>query len=178
LDTKAVVARTGLHEYETKLKASFPEEMLLSNIEVDSLSLPEDPVSVKFDFVVPAFEDAEIVYFNPLIDKSLKENPFYQAERAYPVEMPYTTDYIYNLNMEIPAGYKVDELPKSARVLLNNTDGAFEYLISADATLVQMRCRLTIKKASFTPEDYHTLRDFYGFIVKKEAEQIVFKKIK
>jgi hypothetical protein len=35
-----------------------------------------------------------------------------------------------------------------------------------------------LKKANFNPEDYATLRDFFAYVVKKEAEQIVFKKIK
>ena len=80
--------------------------------------------------------------------------------------------------MEIPTGYKVEELPKSTRVSLNENDGMFEYLISSDGKYIQMKCLLDIKTATFTNEDYQTLRDFYGFVVKKEAEQIVFKKIK
>ncbi len=80
--------------------------------------------------------------------------------------------------MDIPKGYKVDELPKSARIMLNEDEGMFEYLISADDASVQMRCRLIINKTFFPNEDYQTLRDFYAYIVKKEAEQIVFKKIK
>jgi len=41
-----------------------------------------------------------------------------------------------------------------------------------------LRYVLNIKKATFDPEDYNNLRDFYTFIVKKEAENIVFKKMK
>ena len=146
LDTKTEIAKSTLPTYEINLKALFPEDILLGNIQVDSLLLPEKPVSVKFDFKLPSFDNADIVYFNPLLGEALKENPFYAAERVYPVEMPYTTDNLYNLNMEIPTGYRVDELPKSARVKLNDTEGLFEYLISADAGSIQMRCRLVIKK--------------------------------
>jgi len=41
-----------------------------------------------------------------------------------------------------------------------------------------MRCRLVLKKANYLNEDYQSLREFYSFVVKKESEQIVFKKIK
>lgn len=92
--------------------------------------------------------------------------------------MPYTRDDVYVLNMEIPKGYKIDELPKSARVMLNENEGSFEYLISADANYIQLQSRIILKKANFTGDDYQTLRDFYGFIVTKQAEPIVFKKIK
>jgi len=108
----------------------------------------------------------------------LKKNPFASAERYYPVEMPFLKNQVFTLTMDIPNGYKVDELPKSTRVLLNEEDGMFEYLISNDGTGIQMRCTLVLHKAKFTNEDYQTLRDFYAFIVKKESEQIVFKKIK
>ena len=105
-----------------------------------------------------------------------KENPFKSAERSYPVEMPYCIDETYVLNMEIPEGYKVDELPKSARVSLNGNEGMFEYLIQQNNDVIQMRCRTKLNKANFEPEDYETLRNFFSFIVEKESEQIVFKK--
>ncbi len=40
-----------------------------------------------------------------------------------------------------------------------------------------MRSRVQLKKATFTNEDYQPLREFYTYVVKKQAEQIVFKKI-
>jgi hypothetical protein len=54
-----------------------------------------------------------------MIGEGMRENPFKAAERKYPVEMPYVRDDMYILNMQIPDGYEVDELPKSARVALN-----------------------------------------------------------
>jgi hypothetical protein len=41
-----------------------------------------------------------------------------------------------------------------------------------------MRSRIKLTKANFKPEDYGTLREFFAFIVKKQSEQIVFKKKK
>jgi hypothetical protein len=79
--------------------------------------------------------------------------------------------------MEIPKGYKVDEIPKSTRVKLNENDGMFEYLVSASNGRIQLRSKLAMNKATFAPDDYETLREFFGHIVKKHAEQIVFKKI-
>ena len=80
--------------------------------------------------------------------------------------------------MDIPEGYQVDELPKSTLVKLNENDGFFEYLVSTDGKAIQMRRRLFLYQVNFTSEDYQTLRDFYTHVVKKESEQIVFKKKK
>ncbi len=167
-----------MNTYKKNLKASYPENIMLSNIKIDSLDSTKDPLAIKFDFKLSSFENSDIIYFNPLLGEVLKENPFYATKRIYPVEMPNTTNSVYNLSMEIPKGYKIDELPKCARALLNENEGMFEYLISADTNYIQMRCTIQLNKATFAPEDYQTLRDFYALIVKKEAEQIVFKKIK
>ncbi|WP_233610485.1 hypothetical protein, partial [Corallococcus sp. AB049A] len=74
--------------------------------------------------------------------------------------------------------FKIDELPASVRVKLNEADGLFEYIVSSDNENISIRAKLKINKTIFLPEDYDSIRDFYAFIIKKQSEQIVFKKIK
>jgi len=105
-----------------------------------------------------------------------KENPFTAAVRRYPVEMPYKIDETFMLRMQLPDGYVVDELPKSTRVKFNDDEGLFEYLVSASGDMIQLRTRLSLAKANFPPGDYEGLRDFFSYVIKKQAEQIVFKK--
>ncbi|MBS1654544.1 MAG: hypothetical protein JSU05_06855, partial [Bacteroidetes bacterium] len=94
-------------------------------------------------------------------------------------EMPYTIDETFVLQMDIPKGYVVDELPKSLLLKLNEQDeGMFEYRISATETSVSLRSRIVLKRAVFLPEEYAMLREFFNYVVKKHNEQIVFKKKK
>lgn len=168
--------KTNSEEYFKDIKKAYPFEVTLSNTAIDSLDKKEMPVSVQYDISFHADED--ILYFSPMMTAdAYKENPFKAAERFYPVEIPYCIDDVYILNMEIPAGYKVDELPKPARVSLNGGEGMFEYLIQAGGSGIQLRCRTKLNKATFEPEDYETLRNFFAFIVEKQNEQIVFKKM-
>ena len=178
LSLRNKIAKSSLADYTKSLSESYTDEISINNIQIDSLKILDEPVELKYELKLKLFGEADIVYFNPFLGETIKKNPFTAAERFYPVEMPYTQNDVYSLNMEIPAGYKVDELPKSTRIMLNEDEGMFEYLISNDGSNIQMRSRLVIKKANFLNEDYQTLRDFYAFIVNKEAEQIVFKKIK
>jgi hypothetical protein len=172
------MTKTTTDDFKKSVKQEYPEEIGVENIQLDSLKLLSEPVALKYDLVFKGFADEDIVYFNPMLGDAVKKNPFVAAARYYPVEMPYTFDDIYTLTMEIPKGYKVDEVPKSVRLSFNEDEGMFEYIISADKEYIQMRSRLIIKRATFLNEDYQSLRDFYAFVVKKEAEQIVFKKIK
>ncbi len=178
LETKNNLAKLSVSSYKKSIKETYPDDFEVNNIEVDSFQSPEAPVLVKFDFKLKSFENAGLVYFNPMMGEEIKTNPFTAVERKYPVEMPYTTEKLYVLNMPIPDGYIVEEIPKSSLVKLNGEEGFFEYLLQAKDGFIQIRTRLVIKKANFTNIDYQTLRDFYAQIVKKESEQIVFKKIK
>jgi len=160
------------------IQTSYTSEIEIQNGSIDSLKQPDYPATVHYDFAFKNLFTEDIVYLNPMMSEGYKENPFKAAERKYPVEMPYTIDETYTFNMEIPKGYVVDEMPKSAKVLFNDTDGFFEYLIGKDESNVQMRTRIKLNHANFSPDDYSSLRDFFAFIVKKQSEQIVFKKKK
>lgn len=172
------IAKDGMEEFKKDIQKDFTEDIEIQNITVDSLKKTDEPVAVKYDIKLNSFGTADIVYFNPMLGEAIRKNPFAAAVRHYPVEMPYLQNDIFTLTMDIPKGYKVDELPQSARIKLNEDEGMFEYLIQADETTIQMRCRLIINRSFFPNEDYQTLRDFFAFVVKKEAEQIVFKKVK
>ena len=164
-------------DYVKELIKTYPSDVEISNVQIDSLKIYDEPISVQYDMKLK-FGDEDIVYFNPLFNEAWKKNPFASAERLYPVEMPYKIYENFNLNMEIPKGYKVEELPKSTRVKLNDTEGMFEYIMINSNGKIQLRSWLVLEKANFSSDDYESLRNFFAYVVKKQAEQIVFKKIK
>lgn len=176
LNLRNKLAKTKQEDFLKELTKSYPSEVKILNMEIDSVKLYEEPISIKYD--IKSKWDEDIVYFSPLFTESRKANPFASANRLYPVEMPYKINETYVLNMEIPRGYTIDEMPRSTRVKLNEDEGLFEYIIGKNQNLLQLRCRLVFYKANFLPDDYQTLRDFFGYVVKKESEQVVFKKIK
>jgi len=82
------------------------------------------------------------------------------------------------LNLDIPTGYELEELPKSAQVTLNDDEGTFQFLVGKNDNMIQFKSVIKLNKATFQPEDYNSLRDFFALVVKKQSEQIVFKKKK
>jgi hypothetical protein len=166
----------GEKAFFKNMQTQYGEDITISDGGIDSLDQPGEPVKVHYSFKLRPGDDNAKIYLNPFIGAGLLKNPFVAAERKYPVEMEYAADNLYVFTMQIPDGYTVEELPKSAKATLNGRDGTFEYLIGAQAEMIQLRCRLTLNKAIFGPEDYASLRDFYAMVVKKEEEAIVLKK--
>jgi hypothetical protein len=172
------VKEHGQLAYLKKLQTAFGGDATVANLEMDSVLQPDRPLNIGYDVHLTPDSSSDQYYFNPILTGELKENPFKAAVRTYPVEMPHAMDETYSLMMDIPAGYVVDELPKSVKVLYNTDEGFFEYLMTKSAEQIQFRTRIRLMKATYKPEDYSTLRDFFNFIVKKQGEQIVFKKKK
>ncbi|MEP6750396.1 MAG: DUF3858 domain-containing protein [Bacteroidota bacterium] len=172
------IERTGEEKYFDDIKTAGRGDAEVTRTWIDSLRKPESDVVVNGDFVMKTGENTDILYFNPILWTGYRTNPFAAAVRQYPVEMLYPLDETYVLNAEIPEGFEVDELPKMAKVVYNDGEGSFEYLIQKGETTVQLRYTLRLKKANFDPDDYNSLRDFFAFIVKKQNEQIVFKRKK
>ncbi|HEY8734653.1 MAG TPA: DUF3858 domain-containing protein, partial [Puia sp.] len=177
-NVRSEIIHSSEKEYGKKIQKLGSSDVDIENFAVDSLKKYDFPLSVRYDFDMKNFSNSDILYFNPMFGGEYKTNPFKSINRHYPVEIPYLIDETYILTMDIPVGYTVDEMPKSAKVAFNEKDGYFEYLIQKGQDNIQFRARLKLNKAYYPTDDYSTLRDFFAFVVKKENEQIVFKKIK
>jgi hypothetical protein len=171
------VTEKGKEAFSEKIKKSYTGEWSVFDVKIDNLDESEKSILMNYMLELDrGDDDNNIIYFNPMLKEGLKENYFKSMERSYPVELPYKMDETFLFQLQIPEGYVVDELPKSVKVSLNEADGGFEYLISKSATDVTLRTRLHLENTLFLPEDYETLREFFDYVVKKHAEQIVFKK--
>lgn len=172
------IKEKGKTAYQERIKKGFGVDAEISNMVVDSVDLYDFPLNIKYDFDITQ-EKEDILYVNPMFGHGYRENPFKSAIRRYPVEMPYASDETYTLQMEVPQGYVVDELPKQTIIKLDEDNGGtFEYLITQSGQNISMRSRLTFRRTYFLPEEYENLREFFNMVVAKQNEQIVFKKKK
>ncbi|MDP4265229.1 MAG: DUF3857 domain-containing protein [Bacteroidota bacterium] len=175
---RSLIKEKGMDHFFAEIKKGFSGDVQLSDNYVDSMNQYDDPVNIRYKFELKT-GGGDIIYFNPMLTEGYKENPFKSTTRLYPVEMPYATDETYLLQVEVPGGYEVDELPKETVVKLNeNNDGIFEYRISENNGIISLRSRLRISHTFFLPDEYATLREFFDLVMKKHNEQIVFKKKK
>jgi len=173
---RTTIKEKGKDQYLKNMQIAYGSDAEIKNLQIDSLNQLEQPVKITYDINFKTPNEDDIIYFNPFVSNEFKENPFKATLRKYPIEMPYPLDDTYELTMDIPKGYEVDELPKSVKVSFNGTDGFFEYTIQKDEFMVQLRSHVKLSESIFAPEDYNSLRDFFAYVVKKQSEQIVFRK--
>jgi len=172
------IKEKGLDELFKGIKDDFGADIEILTPRVDFLDKVDEQIQLNYEIKLNLEKD-DIIYFNPVFGEGYKENPFKSAQRSYPVEMPYTFDELVVLRMDVPAGYEVDELPKSLRVNFDEEGRSFfEYLIENRDGVISFRSRIKLIRTYYMPEEYEILREFFSLIVNKHNEQIVFKKKK
>jgi hypothetical protein len=172
---RETVKQKGQDEFFKPISKGFSMETTLSNKNIEDLDDYEANAKVVYDFEMKPEEDG-MLYINPMLSEALRENPFKSQDRFYPVEMPGIFDEVYTLSMTIPEGFEVEEIPKPAIVKFNENDGVFQYLIQRNENQIQLRSRIKLERATFSPDEYNSLRQFFDMVVKKQGEQIVLKK--
>ena len=177
IEVKKQLGAISKEEEIKRIKALLLNEANVNNVSIHGLSDADTNIAVKYEVPLD-FGSEDVIYFTPLLNAQIKSNPFVAATRKYQIELPYCKEETFRLTMEIPDGYEVDELPSSSQIKLNENAGLFDYSINRNNNTIELNVKMKLTKAIYEPEEYQALRDFYKNIIKKEAEQIVFKKVK
>jgi hypothetical protein len=80
------------------------------------------------------------------------------------------------VKITVPADYQVDELPKNKMLVLPGNSCKYLFNATQIGNMISITSSLSFNKSVFSQEEYPALRDFYGQVVAKQAEQIVLKK--
>lgn len=175
---KAYKSTTTEAEFLKNYKAGKPGLEILS-YKIENLDQPDQALAETMNVTIDDnVEDAgNLIYFTPMLYERTKENPFNLDERKFPVDFAYPFQEVFKSVIEFPEKYVLDKLPKSEAFALPNNDGAFSIYYVAEGNKIAVRSKITINKPVFSAEEYFNLKEFYKNIVRKQAEQIVFKKI-
>lgn len=151
----------------------------ITGLETENQKLIGEDIKESFSFKLKDGIEAinDKLYLNPLLFMAEKENPFKADVRSYPIIFDYPAIENKTINILVPEGYEVEFLPESAIFQLNNGAGTFRYITVQNGNFIRVESEIGFKNIVYTPLDYDVLKKFYGHIVDKHSEAIVFKKI-
>ncbi|MFV8327664.1 DUF3857 domain-containing protein [Flavobacterium sp. ZS1P14] len=117
------------------------------------------------------------IYVNPMLFFTEEQNPFKQEKREYPVDYGFPFLDKYSINIEIPDGYKVETLPASTVLNMENNLGSFKFVTNLLENRVQLVITHQINTPIISSENYSMLKEYYQGMVAKENEKIILTKI-
>ena len=155
-----------------------------NKIEINEYSLQNEkeinlPVIETYSFVGNNLSESigGKIYINPLLFLTRKQNPFKQENREYPVDYGFPFQDKYAVNIQIPDGYQVENLPQPMTLTMNGNVGVFRYLTKLVGNTVQVSVSNQINSSTVLSEDYAALKSYYQKMIEKQNEKIIITKI-
>ncbi len=167
------------HEKIKKALGLAYPDIKIDSINTQNLKNASEPFKRKIYCEIPnaAISANNLMYIKPTLKTDFDENPFKLPTREYPIEFPYPIKDQFIINLSIPDGYVVDEMPKSVKLALPNDGGTYSYISSVKDNLVQLVVKTQITQLVYMPIEYTNVKEFFSQIAAKSTEQIVLKKV-
>lgn len=115
-------------------------------------------------------------YIQPLICFALKKNLFYGEKRLYDIDLRFDKEEIIIVNLDIPEGFKIEELPKTSRIALIDNGISYNYGVDIQNKTVKITSRFKIKRTTYSASEFENLKKIYTEIIEKMNENIVLTK--
>lgn len=149
----------------------------ISSLKIDGLDIDSIPLTQKIDFKLDLTgSDGTYIYFAPNIFTSLHTNPFLSENRHTDIDFGYRNNCVITGIYKLPAGYKLDALPKSINMVMPDKSITIKRVVAEQEGTVTIRYQLSYDKTLFFKEDYDQLHEFYKKMQELLNEQIVLKK--
>lgn len=143
------------------------------NEAIDSL-----PYRQTFNFNYPVVNNSGYYFINANMFTGLDKNPFVDKRRFSNINFGSKQQLASTVRVIIPAGFKIDALPKSLQITNADRSMIFSREIIKSETSNDLQCRIKFetKKSLFGAENYPDVHAFYKKMFELLNEQIVLKK--
>ena len=169
----------GEEKYKQDLIDGFTDGELVS-IQFENLDSKEKGIVEKYDIITKEglVVSGDNIYLNLFENSYLSENPFKLDSRVFPIDFIYPQKRQVIMNVEIPEGYEVEEMPQSIMTQFNEKAIVYSFRTGPPANgKITILLSYQVNETLFKAEEYQNLKEFFDMIANKQKEAIVLKKI-
>jgi len=137
---------------------------------------PDCSMTVGIESQMQTTEDR--IYLKPVIETLHSEGRYKSETRSVPVDFPYRETTVYNLVVEIPEGYEIEQMPSNSSAGYTKVDSKADivYKKSEDGRKIEVSYIYVLNDMYADPRDYQDFRRYWMQLAKLENETIVLKK--
>lgn len=133
----------------------------------------EEPLKINFNYKKNAVKVNNEILLNPFNFPLHMTNPFTDAERLYPIDYGYKTEYIYTTIIKVPENYIFFDLPKNQVISLPDNAGKLFVNYTIRAKDLNVSLRFNIYKTNHQIDSYVALKELYTRLVSVQNNQLV-----
>jgi hypothetical protein len=174
---RKIYSFNGADEYMKDKKNKW-SKMEVKSYSYENLDNFSKPLVEKLTIEAEAFDLASSTHFlfNPFLLERWESNPFKSEQRIYPVDFAAPIDETIILNLDLPEGLDIEELPKNLALSLPNNGGRYILDVKKNNKRVTVSNSLLINRTVFSSEEYHYLKELFNHVVKTHNTDLLFVK--
>ena len=117
------------------------------------------------------------IYINPFTALPINSNPFTEKGRLLPVEFPCRSTFNAYVQLTLPDGWQLDEMPKSVNVTTpdKSASGRINYALSGGNTIT-INYQFRINNVCYDHEQYDMLSQLFDIFANRGKDMLVIKK--
>lgn len=152
----------------------------INQYELENLDSLNNPVKETCEIVLKnrTSKVGDKIYLEALLFGKMDENPFKLEQRVYPVDFTTPLERRQIMQVKIPDGYTVEQLPQPVKMSTPENGAGFSMqAMQQENNIVQIVYKFAINKPVFYQPEYDVLKEFFNQLVKKQADMLILKKI-
>lgn len=151
----------------------------IDSLKIENRNTKNTPLKEFYSFTREKSYDfiGDKIYLSPTFMYGIKESPFKQKERHYPIFFHYPSEDVYNITYEIPEGYEVEYIPESKVLKLSDNSLEFSWKITYDDQRIRISITNRFSQRFIDSSNYQAIKAIYEDYLKFNNEKIVLKKI-
>ncbi|ANF49341.1 transglutaminase [Chryseobacterium glaciei] len=173
--TYAMFAKESYDDNSDKYKKQYKENFAIDFTGIDSKVLESGDFESTMKFSSDNLIDrvGKKMIINPMLFLNKNSNEFDQTEqRKYTIDFisPYTR--VKKVVLEIPEGYTIEELPQSKKIVTEDKEIAYSYMIEQKGNTLEIVSTTTVGSADYPKEYYPAFKQIWGVASKSENQVI------
>ncbi len=183
IDYEAYYSRNNYKDFNSQdefvkdIESDFPG-LTIHSFKFEDLDSIHKPLKEIMEVSITGYADiiGDMISLRPMLIEQLESNPFKVEKRKYPIDYGHPMRSRYILNVELPEGYEIAEMPKPSNIQLPEKSAKFNYSVSLNGNVIQFMANFEISRTVFYESDYQLIKEFYNQVIAKQSEVIMLKK--
>jgi hypothetical protein len=168
-EMREYISDVGLSDF----KNSFIKNTNIENLTYENVNDNDKELIANYNFNFAAMKISEDEFaINPFATIASQKNIFNGEGRISPVELELLENYTKKIEIILPAGFEVKELPENLSLSLDNLVSIKVYYGKSDGK-VQVMSKVKFKTLYFKAEEYEALKVMFNKLISKEKEMLL-----
>jgi uncharacterized protein DUF3857 len=176
VDTRKAIGQNIEEEYLEIMESHIQGDFEITSYELSKERSNAEKTSERFKFEVGDILNGDKVYINPFFIRFFEQNPFTLEHRNYPIDFGYPRTYKYQMIIQIPEGYSVQEVPENKIINFGEKLIVLKFYLKQAQGQLAVSFDLAMNASHFPATEYSTLKEIFNEVTNIQNNSLIVLK--